>query len=218
MEKPPATTLGELDALTELAGKHYRSVYAAWHSQHAPGVAQAAAALAGHDISMLDICWREDVRRWHPGQDWIWKPGGFGVFDPGINALAIASRIIEAPLLVREAKLLVPDNKQVPIAASIKFAGNAMTAEMDWRPTPHEEWTVCVRTLNGQTVELRNGGSLLSIDGVEQQLTGPSSYPAIYNRFAELCAGQEIEIDRKPLRIVADIFMVGSFNSIESFD
>ena len=39
------------------------------------------------------IIWKEDVRRWHPGQAWIWEPGGFGVFDPGINALSIATHI-----------------------------------------------------------------------------------------------------------------------------
>ncbi len=37
---------------------------------------------------------KEDVRRWHPGQDWIWEAGGFGVFDPGINALSILTEVL----------------------------------------------------------------------------------------------------------------------------
>jgi hypothetical protein len=44
----------------------------------------------------VEIVWHEDVRKWHPGQQWIWEPGGFGVFDPGINALSIATRIFPA--------------------------------------------------------------------------------------------------------------------------
>ena len=31
------------------------------------------------------------------GQDWIWQQGGFGVFDPGINALSILTRIMPEP-------------------------------------------------------------------------------------------------------------------------
>ena len=40
-------------------------------------------------IRTLTVAWKEDVRIWHPGQAWIWKAGGLGVFDPGINALSI---------------------------------------------------------------------------------------------------------------------------------
>lgn len=218
LEKPPATTLGELDILKVLAAKYGRSVYAAWHSQHSPGVAQAAATLAGQDIAELDIRWFEEVRRWHPGQEWIWRPGGFGIFDPGINALALACCIIDQPLVVREATLSIPANRHVPIAASIRFAGDAARAEMDWRPTKQEEWTIRVKTARGKQVELRYGGSELFIDDVEQMLTGPSSYPAIYGHFAELCAIGKTEIDTEPLRIVADIFLVGSFQRTESFD
>ena len=40
------------------------------------------------------IIWKEDVHHWHPGQRWIWEPGGFGVFDPGINALSVLTEIL----------------------------------------------------------------------------------------------------------------------------
>ena len=69
--------------------------------------------------------WHEDVRKWHPGQEWIWAPGGFGVFDPGINALSIATRILPSRLFVREAVLSFPENRQTPIAARIAFEGEA---------------------------------------------------------------------------------------------
>jgi D-galactose 1-dehydrogenase len=50
----------------------------------------AKAWLAGkRQVARGRITWREDVRKWHPGQDWVFEPGGMGVFDPGINALSI---------------------------------------------------------------------------------------------------------------------------------
>lgn len=217
LEKPPTVTLGELHELEQLARQTRQTIYAGWHSQHAPGVASAAQALADKDMKTLDIRWHEDVRRWHPGQQWIWQPGGFGVFDPGINALAIATRILKQRLLVSEANLCIPENRQAPIAASIRF-GNAMQADMDWRPTHQEQWTLCVQTADGTTVELRQGGSRLFLDGVEQELTGPSSYPSMYRRFAKLCQAREMDIDAEPLRIVADVLLTAKVTHVEAFD
>ena len=67
-----------------------------WHAQHHATVDAAARALAGKRVASMGIIWHEDVHKWHPGQDWIWQPGGFGVFDPGINAFSIATRISPA--------------------------------------------------------------------------------------------------------------------------
>ena len=49
----------------------------------------------------MEILWHEDVHKWHPGQQWIWEPGGFGVFDPGINAFSIATKIFPGGLFVQ---------------------------------------------------------------------------------------------------------------------
>ena len=71
-------------------------------------VTAAAEALAGKRIAAMDIRWHEDVRKWHPGQRWIWEPGGFGVFDPGINAFSIATKVFPGALLVSKAELYFP--------------------------------------------------------------------------------------------------------------
>jgi D-galactose 1-dehydrogenase len=217
LEKPPAATLGEIEHLENLAQARGRTLYAAWHSQHAAAVSTAAEFLAGTSISKFDICWLEDVRKWHPGQEWIWEAGGFGVFDPGINALSIATRILPMPLFVREARLVVPSNRQAPIAASLVFAGEGMQARMDWRHSDGEQWTIRLETANGARVELRDGGARLLIDGAEQALEARGEYPAIYDRFAELIAAKAIEVDREPLRIVADAFLVGRREIAEPF-
>ena len=66
--------------------------------------------------------WKEDVRQWHPGQTWIWEAGGFGVFDPGINALSILTTLHPgAHLSRRPQRCIVPSNCETPIAAQIEW-------------------------------------------------------------------------------------------------
>ena len=217
LEKPPTATLGEMEDLERRARAQGRALYATWHSQHAAGVPRAAQLQAGQDLAALEIDWREDVRKLHPGQEWIWAEGGFGVFDPGINALSIASRILPMPLFVREATLFVPANRQSPIAANLTFDGEGRRAGMDWRYSEGEQWTIRVETAAGSVVELREGGARLLLDGVEQPVSGPGEYPSIYDRFAALVAAGECEVDREPLRIVADAFLVGRREMVEPF-
>ena len=216
LEKPPAATLGEIEHLEVVARRTGRSLYAGWHSQHAAAVPAAAEALAGRTIAKLAIRWLEDVRKWHPGQEWIWAPGGFGVFDPGINALSIATRILPMPLFVRKADLLVPSNRQAPIAARLDF-GDGLGAELDWRFTEGEQWTIRIETKEGPVVELHDGGARLSIDGALRPIASRGEYASIYNRFAELVSGRVSELDREPLRIVADAFLVGRRESTDPF-
>ncbi len=65
------------------------------------------------------------MRHWHPNQAWIWEPGGFGVFDPGINALSILTEILPGPFTVGSARLVTPANVQTPIAAEVAMTGPA---------------------------------------------------------------------------------------------
>jgi D-galactose 1-dehydrogenase len=217
VEKPPAATLGEIEEMEQLASKAGRTLFAAWHSQHSAAVPAARAALAGKRVASLDIEWHEDVRKWHPGQEWIWAPGGFGVFDPGINALSIATRILPTRLFVREASLSFPQNRQTPIAARIAFDREGFTADLDWRRTEGERWTIRVRTEDGLTVELLDGGARMTLNGEPRAVEGPGEYPSLYARFADLVEARESEVDREPLRIVADAFLVGRRETVEPF-
>ncbi|HYE26976.1 MAG TPA: Gfo/Idh/MocA family oxidoreductase [Allosphingosinicella sp.] len=217
LEKPPAATLGEIEEIERLGRAAERTLFTAWHSQHAPGVAGARAALAGKTIRSLDIFWHEDVRKWHPGQEWIWAPGGFGVFDPGINALSIATRILPERLFLREAALAFPANRQTPIAARIGFAGG-FEADLDWRYSDGERWTIRAEAEDGTAVELLYGGAQLNLDGAAQEVGSIGEYPALYARFAELIEAGESEVDREPLRLVADAFLAGRRETVEPFD
>jgi len=219
LEKPPAATLGELEQIERLAAEAGRTLFTAWHSQHAAAVPAARAALAGKAIRSLRIHWHEDVRKWHPGQDWIWAPGGFGVFDPGINALSIATRILPRPLFVREALLSFPQNRQTPIAARLAFQGEEgqFEADFDWRYTEGERWTIQVETADGVAIELLDGGARMSVDGEAQPVKDRGEYPALYARFAELVEARRSDVDREPLRIVADALLIGRREIVEPF-
>jgi predicted dehydrogenase len=222
LEKPPTVTLGEIAELEQLAAAKGTTLFTTWHAQHNPAVTAAADLLAGEQIAELSIVWHEDVHKWHPGQQWVWEPGGFGVFDPGINAFSIATRILPGPLFVREAVLTIPANAQNAISAEIAFTSPAavsadapLRCSLDWTKTNGEEWTIRVRTGSGRTVELREGGKRLFVDGAEQAAEGPGEYPDLFAKFVDLIDCRESLVDVEPLRLVADTLLVASRKSAD---
>jgi D-galactose 1-dehydrogenase len=221
LEKPPAATLSELVDLERRAAAAGRTLFTTWHSQHNRGVEEARAALAGRSVGRLLVTWKEDVRRWHPGQDWIWAAGGFGIFDPGINALSIVTRIMPASVFVRRADLEFPSNKDAPIAATLELGtgrpGESLRAVFDWRQTGEQTWDIAIATDDGTNLTLSKGGSRLEIDGRLVVEEPPAEYEGIYRRFDELLRQGRSEIDANPFRLVADAFMIGRRKNVEPF-
>ncbi|HET8749636.1 MAG TPA: Gfo/Idh/MocA family oxidoreductase [Sphingomicrobium sp.] len=213
LEKPPTTGLAEIADLSCLAEAQRLSLFTTWHAQHHSTVKNAAAALAGKRIAKLAIRWHEDVHKWHPGQRWIWEPGGFGVFDPGINAFSIATKVFPGGLFVKSAELVVPANAQTPIAADIQFfspqADGPVTASLDWRRAEGEEWTIEVEAGDGTRVCLEDGGASLLLNGERQADSGVGEYPDIYQTFVDLIDERRSLVDVAPLRLVADCLLVG---------
>ncbi len=82
LEKPPGATVSELTPLIAATKRTGRTLFATWHSRFAPAVEPARAFLAGRRIKSVVVTWKENVRVWHPGQAWIWEPGGFGCSIP----------------------------------------------------------------------------------------------------------------------------------------
>ena len=222
LEKPPASTLGQIEELRDQAARAGRVLFTTWHSQHAAAVDQARELLKDKCIAAMQICWHEDVNKYHPGQDWVWGPGGFGVFDPGINALSIAVRIVPDRLILDEALLRVPANRQQPIVARLKLSSSVadgpIEATFDWCPATEDEWTIKVQPVAGPKVVLRHGGAEIEIDGKVQEPSGPGEYPSIYAEFATLVADRRSHVDFEPLRIVADAFMTGNREQAPPFE
>ena len=223
LEKPPCTSLSQFENLLRLARISGRTLYQTWHSRHAPGVAPAARLLEQRVLKRGWVTWKEDVRQWHPGQTWIWEPGGFGVLDPGINAISILIQIIAEPLFVRSARLYVPSNCATPIAAQLELvtdSGIGISATLDFRHTGTQTWDIDLATDQG-AIKLSAGGGQLAV-GPQPVVPAESNawageYPDIYARFAELIRQEKSEADVRPLQLVADIFLIAESIGVEPF-
>jgi len=219
LEKPPGASVHEVEVLLSMARAAGRTLFATWHSRYAPAVETAREWLASRTLQEVQVRWKEDVRRWHPGQQWIWEPGGLGVFDPGINALSIVTRILPREVLLQGATLHVPGDCSTPIAAEldcIDTDGVPVRAEFDWRHGPVEQWEIDVETTDG-LLSIAEGGKRLAIAGEPVALDAEREYSALYERFHWLIAHGTDDVDVRPLRLVADAFLLGRHVEVEAF-
>ncbi|WP_373356485.1 Gfo/Idh/MocA family protein [Pseudoroseicyclus sp. CXY001] len=220
LEKPPGATLSEVHDLAALAASRGLTLFTTWHSRHAAAVSAARSWLSEHEIDRIRISWREDVRHWHPGQDWVWEPGGLGVFDPGINALSVLTAILPRRIHLAEAVLDFPENRATPVAAELTFhdpRGAEVTASFDWLHPGEPEWDIHLHAGGAEAV-LREGGARFLVGGTEVASGPDREYPGLYARFAELLAAGESEVDLAPLTHVADAFTIGLRRSAPLFD
>lgn len=221
LEKPPCATTAELDQLRELARRAGRTLLQSWHSRCGAAVEPARRWLQGKALRGVKIVWKEDVRHWHPGQTWIWQAGGFGIFDPGINAISILTAILPRAIRVVRAEFKVPENCTAPIAADVGFEtedGIAIAAAMDFRHTGVQTWDIDVDTDQG-LLKLAEGGAKLFLDGSALGVPlGDGEYPALYRRFAELIAAGASDVDIRPFQLVADAFLIAKHVRVEPFE
>ena len=220
LEKPPGVTLSEVHALEALAKANGVSLFATWHSREAAAVEPARALLADRTLRRVVVEWKEDVRHWHPGQAWIWEPGGLGVFDPGINALSIVTRILPEAFHLTRSDLFFPENRAAPIAAKLAFetgSGVPVEAEFDWRQTGPQTWDIRIDTQEGPVV-LTHGGSRLIVDGEPRIVEKDQEYRNLYRHFVSLVGDSLIDADFSPLVHIADAFMLGRRTGVEAFE
>lgn len=219
LEKPPGATLAEVQNLRAQADVGALTLFASWHSRHAAAVEPARRWLAGRKLRNARITWKEDVRKWHPGQDWIFAAGGMGVFDPAINALSIITDILPLAFRVETARLEVPANRQAPVRALLELStadGAKVSAELDCLHRDGECWNIGVETDDGH-LQLSRGGARLTIGGREQVLPPASEYAGLYDRFVELVRTGASDADLAPFTLVADAFMVGERRIVDPF-
>lgn len=218
IEKPPAATVAEAGLFLPAAQRAGRTVYATWHSREASGVAPAKAWLEGKTIQRVQCDWKEDVRVWHPGQDWIWSPG-IGVFDPGINALSVLTDILPSPLSLESAELRLPANRDAPIAADLRFGmgGAPVEVAFDFDQRGPQIWDILVECAEG-TLQLTKGASQLAIDGDTVELPDDPEYARLYRRFARLIDDGQCDVDLTPFHHVADAFLLGRRSRVEPFE
>jgi D-galactose 1-dehydrogenase len=218
IEKPPGATLSEVAALAELAAFKRVALFATWHSRAAAGVEPARDWLVGRAIRIGHIHWKEDVRVWHPGQTWIWRAGGFGVFDPGINALSILTRIMPREVVLKDAELFYPSNCETPIAANLTLdmQGASIRAEFDFLQTGPQTWDIDIETDEGRLL-LTRGGSMMHVNGNPFVVASDREYPRLYAEFETLVREGRSDVDIAPLRLVADAFLSGRRVTVAPF-
>ncbi len=224
LEKPPAVTVGECKELIDQAAMFGVSLYASWHSRESSAVDAARNWLADTELQTIEVQWEEDVRIWHPDQEWIWQPGGFGVFDPGINALAILTEILPWEITIAAALLVIPANRDTAIAATLELATRNRIlgqASFDWRRRGGQIWDIRITSDKGRLV-LSEGGTQLTINGVGKTTAGFSvplqgEYPRIYRRFSDLIASGTSDFDFKPLQLVEEALSLAVRTSAEAF-
>ena len=217
LEKPPAAALSQVDAL--VAAGQGRSMLATWHSRESVAVDAAKAWLATRRVLSARIDWREDVRVWHPGQDWLLDAGGFGVFDTAINAFSILTHIMPDALTLESAELGIPANRQAPMTSTMvmRHGGAEVACNLSILHPGPPQWDIAIDT-DGGNLRLTQGGHRMEIDGILQDIAPDAEYPRLYARFASLIDAGLSDVDARPLTLVADAMMLGRHHSLPSFE
>ena len=175
---------------------------------------------AGRRLRRIAIDWKEDVRLWHPGQAWIWEPGGFGVMDPGINALSILTEVLPVPVRLVESRLAFPANRATPIAADLALetaSGTPVAVAFDWRQTGPQIWRIVVEAQDDRYV-FEQGGEDAAHVGEGSLSAIALEYRAMYRHFAKLVEEGRSDVDTAPIQIVADAFLRGKIDFVERFE
>ncbi len=218
LEKPPAATLAEAEALVAAAHAAGVPLFTTWHSREAAAIGEAQNWLSDKTVRAARIVWAEDIRRWHPGQEWILDEGGFGVFDPGINALSIITRLLPGSFVVDHAHLAIPKGRACPIAATLGLRSGdvPVSVELDFLRTGPQRWDIAFDTDEGP-LRLSDGGATIAIADEAPRTAPNCEYPQLYARFANLVATGDSDTDLAPLAIVEAALQQATVERVEPF-
>jgi D-galactose 1-dehydrogenase len=126
------------------------------------------------------------------------------------------------PVFVEKATLRFPANKQTPVDVDIVFKSGEkhqprMSAGFNWLEETGEIWTIAIETGAGRQLKLEKGGTVLKIDGKTEVQNPSTEYEQIYSRFAKLLKKGKSEMDGAPLRLIADMFLLGARENVTEF-
>ncbi|RUT26711.1 galactose 1-dehydrogenase [Asaia sp. W19] len=215
LEKPPTLTRSQAQALRDLARSEGVTIFAAWHSIYASAIPRIRSLLSDIDPVSIAITWKENADKWHPGADWLWRPGALGVFDAGINALSILTATNAEPVVFQEARLDFYADQQAPARAELSLTGGRtacpITASFDWRHDPDSEiWEIRWSLPEGDTLCLAKGGAHLSRGEHVIPLEESREYAGVYRHFAQLIDTGEMSLDLRPLDLVSEALAYGA--------
>lgn len=222
LEKPTAATVAKAMAMEAMAKGRPETIFASWHSRHAPAVEVLKHWLKKQSVSQIEVVWKEDIRIWHPGQEWIFS-SGYGVFDPAINAFSILTEILEEDFFFTQGDIVVPENKAAPIAADLRYrfpdrlGGIHLELDFDYRgSTP--EWTILVTCENGLEAKLENGGASLILPTDFDTPADSGEYHSLYSKFGDLITRETSDFDLSPMFQVFDAMALSHRHAGKAFD
>lgn len=211
LEKPPAESPEAAINIRDAANSAGIVAFATWHSRFAAKVSKARDWLQGRTLAGGSITWREDVFKWHPGQNWLWDEGGLGVFDPGINPLSILTALVDSSFTVESARFDTPENAATPAVASFTLRSDKIVVPVDlsFLEQDGDIWQLRIEDTAGETFALEHGGSDDPDGGI---LDG--EYYGLYDHFAKLVDTRQSDFDIRPLQIVADAFAIAQVTRV----
>ena len=171
----------------------------------------------------MRVIWKEDVRHWHPGQECIWEPGGFGVFDPGINPLSLIPDILPEPVVVSDADLhpgqpVDTDRSNDPLPARLR---PRCRPDGRVRLAPDRQTVLGHRDRDDRRHDAAGSQKGQSQDRVDDELidTGDiGEYDDIYRRFASLLASGESDADGQPLQLMSHCLTLRRRVGVDAFN
>jgi D-galactose 1-dehydrogenase len=219
MEKPPSSTLGAFQEILEYAPEYNATLYTTWHLRFGYKVQEAAEWVKQRKITKCDIIWRESARKWHPNQQWLWDAGGMGVFDPGMNAFSIITKILGKRIIVDNAEFEIPSNQCAPIAVNMDmhYHDIPIKVNLDFREENNEIWEIRIEDDKGDFIILSHGGARLSYNGADAEIMPDVEYVGLYNDFARLIKEGKHDIDLSPQIIVSDAFCLASIKITDEY-
>ena len=221
LEKPPCATVQESEGLFDAAQKAGITIFASWHSKFAPMVNKAREWIDVNGCDYFQVVWSENALKWHPAQQWVSKSGGFGVFDPGINALSILNTIFDVDFDFEKISFYRPSNWATPIAASFRMTaatGLVGKVNFDWLASDTDVWEIQFFSRSNKMV-LSQGGHKMFVNNapINPQLPQTSEYTALYNHFSKLVRNRESDFDISPLRFVEQLYQGAQWQEVEVF-
>jgi L-arabinose 1- dehydrogenase len=247
LEKPPGDYT-RLPGLLEMAKQKKVTVFTAYHSTVPPGITYIQEWIQQNrsSITKINIEWKENVRKWHPNQQWVTTREGMGVLDILFNPLSLLVYVLpHGPPQFVSANLTRPSNWQSPISGRVYMLSSAspgqkpisIQAEFAWdyEPSitttdPEEIWNIAfeaTRTISPEmssTIVIKDGGAQVYIDNnrVTTQPTaeyriGPE-YVHLYSRFVNLIQRGESYVDGTTPYLINEILEKGDWSVTREYN
>lgn len=217
LEKPPTATLDELKQLERIAAEQRVVLVTSFHACHNAAVRQLRDIYSRRSSpEHIAIEWREDFERWHAGQAWPWRPGGFGVFDSGINALSILCHVLpDIEFRVEHAQFRVPEGAATPASVEMHLSWDGGTGEVafEWRKGGSDDvWDMSVLGADEagkiDMLCLRDVRTLLKDSTVLVTSSNDEEYAGVYLDFSRAIDAGIPRVSLKEMRIIEDAAMI----------